>query len=69
MNGYEIVYRLKQRGIKVKSIATQLGVSGPAVSQVIHGKYSSSRVSQAIADAIGLPLEEVFPKYRGKEAA
>ncbi len=66
MNGYEIVYHLKRRGVKVKDIANQFGVSGPAVSQVIHGKDSSRRISEAIAKAIGMPVGQVFPKYRSQ---
>ena len=66
MNGYEIIYNLKKRGIKVKDIAAQLDVTGPAVSHVIHGKYASRRISQAVAGAIKMPLEEVFPKYANR---
>jgi len=63
MDGYKIISLLKRQKINVKDIASNLGVSGPAVSMVIHGHYASRRISQAIADAIGRPLAEVFPRY------
>ena len=64
MESYEIKYHLARTGHNVRAIADELGVTSQAVSQVIHGRDSSRRISQAVADAIGKPLEEVFPKYR-----
>ena len=63
MDAIDIKYHLAKNGYTLKDIADQLGVSLPSVSGIIHRKYPSRRISQAIADAIGLPLEEVFPKY------
>lgn len=61
---------MAQKKITLTSIAHALGVAVPTVSEVIHDRSTSRRISQAIADAMGMPLEEVFPKYRrDKEAA
>ncbi len=63
MKAYEIKYHLARAGHNVRSIADELGITSPAVSQVIHGKDSSRRISEAIAKAIGMPVGQVFPKY------
>ena len=60
MDGKEITKRLKPDG-GVKELAKKLGVTSPTVSQVIHGKRPNARIRQAIADAIGRPVAEVFP--------
>jgi len=70
MDAIDIKYRLAKKGLSLKSVANQIGVKLPAVSQVINGHCASLRVSIGIADALEMPLEEVFPKYRkDKEAA
>ena len=70
MKGFIIRQLMADKKVSVKMIAEKTGTSSQAVSLVIHGKSTSRRVSQAVADAIGKPLEEVFPKYRKhKEAA
>jgi Ner family transcriptional regulator len=42
-------------------IAEELDVAPQHVSEVIRGDRRSRRVEQAIADAIGMPVGEVFP--------
>ena len=70
MKGYFIRQLLADRKIKVNDIAHGLGVSQAAVSRVIHGQTRSTRVQGAIAEAIGKPVEEVFPENpETKEAA
>ena len=69
MDAIDIKYHLAKKGYTLKAIADQLGITLSAVSQVILGRDTSRRISQAVADAIGLPLEEVFPKYKSKEHA
>ena len=69
MDALKIKHLLASKGHSVTSISNGLGIARPSVSQVIHGHRPSRRVSQAIADAIGLPLEDVFPKYRKDKAA
>lgn len=58
---------LKERGIKQKEIASQLGVTPQFVNAVIRGKRSTNSIQKAIADAIGLDIDQVFPVT--KEAA
>jgi transcriptional regulator with XRE-family HTH domain len=43
------------------ALAEQLGVTQSHISQVLSGDRRSPRVEQAIADAFGMPVEEVFP--------
>lgn len=59
---------LVRRGVKVASIARELGITGPSVSQVINERRSTPRIKEAIAKAIGKPVDEVFPDPT-KEAA
>lgn len=60
MEPYEITRALKLRGITQKQIAQMLGVTQSAVSGAVNGK-ASIRVQQAIANALDLPLDDVFP--------
>lgn len=66
MKGYILRQEMKDNGVKVIDIAVSLGVTHAAVSRVIHGQTKSAGIQQAIAKAIGKPVEEVFPS---KEAA
>lgn len=70
MDGFDRRRIMAQHKITLTSIANDLGVAVATVSEVIHDKSISRRISQAIADALEMPLEEVFPKYRkDKESA
>ena len=52
---------LKAKGIRQKEIAARCGVSPAAVSQVLNGKACSQKIRVAIAEAVNLPVEELFP--------
>lgn len=52
---------LVRRGVRITRIARDLGFSQPYVSDVIAGNRRSERIEQAVADAIGLPVADVFP--------
>jgi transcriptional regulator with XRE-family HTH domain len=52
--------KLLLSGRSQMEIAEELGVVPQHVSEVIRGERRSKRVEQAIADALGLPIEEVF---------
>lgn len=55
---------------RLKAIAELMGVDPSLVSRVVNGKARSARVEQAIADHIGLPVENVFPEHhRSRHAA
>ena len=60
MNAKQITKELKKVG-GVKMIADSIGVKSPTVSQVIHRVRPNPKIKHAIAEAIGKPVEEVFP--------
>jgi predicted transcriptional regulator len=51
---------LAERGVTVRQIAISLGVTGPHVSMVLHGRRRSVRVEQAIAKAAKCNALEMF---------
>lgn len=61
MKGHEITYLLRQSGSGVKKIAAKLGISQPAVTKAIYNKCPMLRIKQAVADAIGKPVSELWP--------
>lgn len=62
MHPADIQAALKKKGITQKQIAEELGVSQFHVSEVINDAETrrSQRVMRAVAEKIGLPVEEVF---------
>ena len=56
------IYKRRDRGLTVAGIARSLGLTRQTVSLVIEGKGSSRRVAEAVAAAIELPVEVVFPR-------
>jgi transcriptional regulator with XRE-family HTH domain len=60
---------LMLRGIKMKEIARNLGIRAQHVSAVIAGTRRTPYVQAAIANAIGKPVDEVFPEPVTEEAA
>ena len=61
MKSYMIRQEMAENKIKVIDIAAKFGVTHAAISSVIHGRNKTPRIRQAIADAIGRPVAEVFP--------
>jgi transcriptional regulator with XRE-family HTH domain len=53
--------KLVLSGRSQSDLAAELDVAPQHVSEVIRGDRRSRRVEQAIADAIGMPVEQVFP--------
>lgn len=68
MKPNEIRAALVLRGITVTSIADRVGAKRPNVSMVISGARPTQRIRAAIAEAIGKPVDKVFPPDN-KEAA
>lgn len=64
METKEIQYEIWRRrpDVTMASIGRAIGVSTQAVQQTVVRKMKSVRISQAVADAIERPLEEVFPE-------
>jgi len=68
MTPNEIRAALILNEVKVIDIAKSLCLKHSNVSVVISGGKSTPRVRQAIADAIGRPVNEVFPPQTGEVA-
>lgn len=49
--------------VKQAEIAADLDVSPAAVSSVIAGRFVSRRISEAVANRVGVPVEKLWPKY------
>jgi lambda repressor-like predicted transcriptional regulator len=62
MKANDIRAELVRNNITIKSIAQGLGIAHPGVSQVISGLRKTKRIRQAIADAIGKPVTELWPE-------
>jgi transcriptional regulator with XRE-family HTH domain len=54
---------LKEKGVTQKQIAEELDVCEMSISKEINGDHHSHRVRCAIAEKIGMPVNEVFPDY------
>jgi DNA-binding XRE family transcriptional regulator len=52
---------LMRVGLTAADIARELGVSRQTVSLVLRDKVQSRRIQTAIANAIGKPVEHLFP--------
>ena len=63
MNKLQIKYTLEHNGISMRAIARDLGVSAAAVSLVAAKKIFSRRIATAIANAMRVPVEIVFPEH------
>lgn len=63
MNKLQIKYTLEHNRISMRAIARELGVSVQAVSLVVSKKFFSLRIATAIADAMRIPVEIVFPEH------
>lgn len=48
-------------GVSQAEIARCSGVTATHVSDVLHGRRRSPRVERAIAEALGRPVEDLFP--------
>jgi lambda repressor-like predicted transcriptional regulator len=70
MTPKEIRKQLLDREVKQVEIARQENVDPSAISLTIDGKCVSARLRRAIAGAIGVPVEKIWPpKDRSREAA
>ena len=56
-----IKWQLELRGLSLAEIARQQGVTRKAVSQVAGGG-PSARIQQALAEALDMPVERLFPE-------
>jgi DNA-binding XRE family transcriptional regulator len=56
------IYRRRPDGLTITKIAKTIGVTKQSVALVIERRMTSRRIAQGVADALGLPLESVFPE-------
>lgn len=62
-----LLYRIHKAGTSFAQIARDIGVAPATVTVVSKGRRSAN-VEQALAAALGLTAEELFPdRYRGDE--
>lgn len=61
MTPREIKAALVERGVRQADIARATKYSGAYVNDVIAGKRRCAPIEQAIAEAIGKPVGDVFP--------
>ncbi len=59
---------LKKRGSNAATVALKLGVSKTGVGKILKGIARSARIEAALAEAIGLPPEKIWPEWYGGEA-
>jgi len=52
---------LVRRGLHQKALASRIERSQGAVSNVIAGRRRSRYIRKAVADAIGVPVERIWP--------
>lgn len=50
------------KGVKVNDIARELKLAHSNISVVIHGRRPNQKVRQAIADAIGKSVSDIWPE-------
>lgn len=60
MSPLERKVALLRAHITQSEIAREMGVSVSHVSEVLYGRRRSPRIEQAIADALKLPVHDVF---------
>ena len=70
MTGLEIKHDLEKRGQTYASVARGMKPRRTAqyVGMVARGQATGRPAAQAIADALDLPLEAVFPRYLKRAA-
>ena len=61
MHPADIQCAIKKKNLTQKQIAKEIGVCEMCVSREVNGMATSDRIRRAIAIAIGLTKEEVFP--------
>ncbi len=61
MKPNEIRAELLKNDVKIKDIASELGLVSPCISAVISGRRRTPKVREAIARAINKPVNEIWP--------
>jgi transcriptional regulator with XRE-family HTH domain len=61
---FQIRIRMIELGLTQRAIAEKLGVTREMVNQVMRGRTKSARVAAGVAEALGYPVEVLFPNER-----
>jgi len=61
MHPADINAALIKRGLTQRAIAKRLGIAPPSVSNVINNRAISHRVAKAISEAVGIPVDTLWP--------
>jgi len=69
MKPNQIRAELIRRNITGAEIAQKAGCSKQYVSAIIHRSRTNSAIELMIAEAIGKPIDEVFPPTKREESA
>lgn len=62
MEPLDINYQLKKRFGRLVDFAAHIGVSKVSLCQVVYGVRKNPKIRQAIAQALEMPVEQVFPE-------
>lgn len=68
-NHTKIKIEMMAREVTGASIARSLGVSRTAICHVVYGRNKSPRIRKAIARALGLKVQDLWPDNGNREAA
>jgi len=69
MTPIEIKIELLKAGVRQNQIAKKFGFTTSLVNQVVQGIRPARHVREAIAEAIGKPIEELWPEENPNKAA
>lgn len=56
-------YILAKKGITQTQIAKEAGVTLPAINNILHDRDKSARLIYIISTKMGLPKEQIWPKW------
>jgi lambda repressor-like predicted transcriptional regulator len=59
-----IKFRLRSKGVTFADLARELGVHRTQITAVLKGRITSARIQNAIAEALGDSVEDLFPDRR-----
>ena len=57
----EIKALLAERGLTQQKLGDRIGITQQAVSKIIHGATTSSTARYSVANALGLPVDALWP--------
>ena len=52
----------KEKGLNIADVANRMGIKAPALSRIINGSNTTTDTLQKIANALGVPISELFER-------